>query len=214
MADFKIKSAVLGAVSTNVYFLINEETKEVLLVDPADEAKLIIRYLDGEVLKPAAILLTHGHFDHILAAAPLREHYHIDIYCHEEENPLLEDPLMNSSALFDSRHPYSLSPDHTLKDGDELTLAGFPFRVLHTPGHTAGSCCFYFPEEGILFSGDTLFYGSYGRTDLPTGDDRQMEASVNRLLDELPPKTTVFPGHGPKTQIGFEKKYNPLARGL
>ncbi len=213
MAKLSIKTAVLGAVSTNVYFLINEETKEVLLIDPADEAKLIIRYLDGEGLKPAAILLTHGHFDHILAAAPLRERYHIDIYCHEAEKAMLEDAVMNRSSVFD-RRPYTLSVNKTLKEGDELTLAGFTFRVLHTPGHSAGSCCFYFPEEGILISGDTLFYGSYGRTDLPTGDDIQMEASVGRLLDELPPKTMVFPGHGPRTQIGFEKQYNPLARGL
>ena len=213
MAKMSIKTAVLGSVSTNVYFLINEETKEVLLIDPADEAKLIIRYLDGEGLKPVAVLLTHGHFDHILAAAPLREHYHIPVCCHEAEKTMLEDPVMNRSGVFE-RRPFTLTADKTVKEGDELTLAGFSFRVLHTPGHSAGSCCYYFPEEGILISGDTLFYGSYGRTDLPGGSDEEMEASVHRLLEELPPKTAVFPGHGPRTQIGFEKQYNPLARGL
>ena len=206
---FAIRKAVVGPIATNVYFLINTETKEVLIADPGAEGPLLVQYLKNNEYKPAAILLTHGHEDHIMAAQELRDAFGCPILCHEAEAALLADPQMNCSVWEST--PCTLSADRFLKEGEEVTLAGMTFRVLHTPGHTAGSCCFYFPAYELLISGDTLFHGSYGRTDLPTGNDAQMLASVRRLLKELPDETIVYPGHMDRTFIAFEQRFNPLA---
>lgn len=209
MAKIQIHSMVLGMVGTNVFLLYNEETKEVVIIDPADNAGLIEEQINKLGGKPVAILLTHGHFDHILAAGELRETYGIPIYLEEEEVDVLGDTVKNLSSTWGSA--FTLQADKLVKEGDEITLAGVTMRVLHTPGHTKGSCCFYLPEEKILFSGDTLFYGSYGRIDFPTSSGAQMKESVHRLLTELPDEVQVLPGHEMFTQIGFEKRINPLA---
>ena len=112
------------------------------------------------------------------------------------------------------REPYTITPDVTVKEGDELSIAGFTWKVFETPGHTIGSCCYYIEKESVLFSGDTLFAGSYGRTDFPTGSGRQIAESVRRLLSTLPDDTMVYPGHMDTTTIGFEKKYNPLSGAM
>ena len=112
------------------------------------------------------------------------------------------------------REPYTITPDVTVKEGDELSIAGFTWKVFETPGHTIGSCCYYIEKEEVLFSGDTLFAGSYGRTDFPTGSGRQIAESVRRLLSTLPDDTMVYPGHMDTTTIGFEKKYNPLSGAM
>ena len=213
MAELSLSGLVLGMVQTNVYFAADQETLQALIIDPADEAVQIRAHVKEKGLIPKAILLTHGHFDHMAAAADIRAYYDIPIYCHEAELPLLKNPRWNRSGLFHTES-ITLTPDKTVKEGDELTLAGLSFRVLHTPGHTEGSCCYYFPGRGILISGDTLFRGSYGRTDLPTGSDEKIAQSVRRLLRDLPVKTLVYPGHGMFTQIGLERQYNPLAEAL
>ncbi len=206
---FQLQRAIVGPIATNVIFLINTESKEILLVDPGDEGERLIQYIKNQGYSLQGILLTHGHEDHILAAEELREAFCCPILAHEAEVALLADPRMNCSAMVGT--PCSLAADRLIKDGEEITLGGMTFQVIHTPGHTAGSCCYYFPAYELLISGDTLFHGSYGRTDLPTGNDSQILTSVQKLLRELPEETLVWPGHMDRTFIAFEKLYNPLA---
>lgn len=158
---------------------------------------------------PVAILLTHGHYDHMLAAEAVSKRFGIPVYAHEAEQEVLRDAQKNLSAAWSS--PYTMEADRTVKEGDVLTLAGYEIRVMHTPGHTKGSVCYYLPEAGVLLSGDTLFCESYGRYDFPTSSGRDLVASVKRLLRELPENVKVYPGHNESTEIGYEKRYNPLA---
>ncbi|MBR2531721.1 MAG: MBL fold metallo-hydrolase [Lachnospiraceae bacterium] len=209
MANIQIQSMVLGMVGTNVFLVKNEDTGELVIIDPADGAGIIEQKIRGMGGRPVAILLTHGHFDHIMACEEIRDLYSIPVYAEESEAEVLEDPRKNLSADWGSG--ISMKADHYVKDGDVLTLAGLSIHVLHTPGHTQGSCCFYLPEEKLLFSGDTLFCGSYGRIDFPTSSGMAMKASVQRLLRELPDDTNVLPGHEMFTRIDQEKRYNPLA---
>ena len=209
MAKIMVRSLVLGMVATNCYFVMNQETEEMLLIDPADDLEAI----DQQVLKmggkPVAILLTHGHFDHIMAAADCREKYQIPVFAHQLEQEVLEQSEYNLSSRWSKA--YSMKADHLAADKEELELGGFQIQVLHTPGHTQGSVCYYFPVEGMLFSGDTLFAQSYGRTDFPTSSMSDMQSSITRLLSTLPEATEVYPGHNESTSISIEKRYNPLA---
>lgn len=209
MAELKLYKTVLGMVGTNVYYLKNEETSETIIVDPADNAQEIIANIDDIGGKPVAIYLTHGHYDHILAAKEVKEKYNIPVIAHEEEKKVLENGRYNMSAFYGI--DCTITPDQLVKDGDELDYAGFPCKVLHTPGHTWGSCCYYFPEQKLLLSGDTLFQFSYGRTDFETSNGADMQKSIKRLLSEIPDDVTACPGHMGYTSIEAEKKYNPLA---
>lgn len=204
-----IEQKVLGMVSTNTWFLKNKETGALLIIDPADQPLLIQQKVTAMEGKPEAVLLTHGHFDHMMAADAVRFMYGIPVLALEEEKELLANPRYNLSGSWSA--PCSLQADRWLKDGEILELAGFAIRVLHTPGHTQGSCCYYLDEEGVLFSGDTLFAGSVGRTDFPTSSTRQMMNSVHMLLEQLPGETKVLSGHGEETTIAYEKRYNPFA---
>lgn len=209
MAELKLYKTVLGAVQTNVYYLKNTDTDEVIIVDPADEAEEIFSNLTDIGAKPVAIYLTHGHYDHILAAKAVKERYGIPVIAHEDEVPVLTNARYNMSAFYGL--DYTLEPDITVKDGDILEYAGFSCKVLHTPGHTWGCCCYYFEEQKLLISGDTLFQFSYGRTDFETSDGKEMAKSIKRLLSELPDDVTACPGHMGYTTIETEKRYNPLA---
>lgn len=209
MAEIMVRSLVLGMVATNCYFVMNQETKEMLLIDPADDLEAIDQQVFKMGGRPVAILLTHGHFDHMMAAADGREKYQIPVYAHQLEQEVLEHLEYNLSGRW--LNAYSMKADQLVSDGDVLELAGFQIQVLHTPGHTQGSSCYYLPEEGKLFSGDTLFAQSYGRTDFPTSSMGDMQSSIKRLLSTLPEETEVFPGHNESTSISIEKRYNPLA---
>lgn len=204
----KIETFVLGDVRTNCYLLINEETKEALVVDPADRADVIVRKLIDEGLTLKAILLTHGHGDHILAVGALKKQFGVKVYAAKAEEALLSDTAQNlSKALFGIE--VTVKPDVFLEDGQEFEEAGIRLRMLHTPGHTPGGCCYYQAEEKILFSGDTLFCGSIGRTDFPGGSLSQLVRSVKEKLLVLPEDVKVYPGHEEMTTIGHEKRYNP-----
>ena len=211
MSKMRVKQLVVGMVETNCYIIYNEETKAAVIVDPGDNPKEISKKCAEYGVKPEAVLLTHGHFDHIMAAEPLREEWGLKIYSSVKEVEVLQDGQKNLMTKW-YRKPYSLTPDVTLVDGEEFELIGFNWKMLLTPGHTCGSCCYYIAEEEVLFSGDTLFQMAYGRIDFPTGSGQDMLASVKKLLTTLPEKTMVYPGHMGPTTIEHEKKYNPLAR--
>ncbi len=203
----KIQSYVLGMVSTNCYIIFNESTNEALIIDPPDQAPALKVKIEELDLSPVAILLTHGHFDHIMAAGDLAAAFGIPVLAGEDEKALLEDYNLNGSRMV--RKNYTLSADRFLKDKEELTLGGMRIKVIHTPGHTAGGVCYYFEEDKVLISGDTLFLESIGRTDLPTGDQDTLLESIRRKLMVLPEEVFVYPGHGDKTTIGYEKIHNP-----
>ena len=204
----KIQNFVLGMVGTNCYLVVNEEEKQCILIDPAVYSGEIAEQIRREGLDLRAILLTHGHFDHIMGIDGFRKEFpEIPVYAHREEEALLKDASMNASLEFGRQ--YTFSGAAYAEDGDVLDLAGMQFRVIHTPGHTIGGCCYYLQEEKVLFSGDTLFQESIGRTDFPTGNGGQLMRSIREKLFTLPEETAVYPGHMERTTIGDENKYNP-----
>lgn len=209
MIQMQVEHLSVGPVQTNCYLAINKETKEAIIIDPGDDADRIGMRLKQLEAKPVAILLTHGHFDHAGAAKTLATQYDILVYAHEKEAKTLEDSRMNlSGPLAGGATTYHA--DVFLKDEQELTLAGLHMRVLFTPGHTPGGCCYYFPREDVLFSGDSLFCGSVGRTDFPGGSMRTLVDSVRNKLMSLPENTIVYPGHDIETTIEQERMYNPF----
>ena len=197
---------VLGMVQTNTWFVINEKTKELILIDPADDAGWIIRKIEADGLKLQGILLTHGHFDHIGAVDDLRAYFK-GVQCYAGEKEVLENGSYNLSASWAAA--LSIRADRLLRDKETLTLAGFKIKVIETPGHTKGGVCYYLSEEGVLFSGDTLFRTSVGRTDFPTGSMSQIVRSVQYLTENLPGDTVVYPGHQEITTIAYEQRFNP-----
>lgn len=203
----KIGKIVIGSVQTNCYFLYQENKKKILVVDPADKGEYLYNAFTERGFEVAAILLTHGHFDHIWGCNKLRELAGVPVFAWEEEKDLCESAKLNVSE--DVGRPYTVVVDRYLKDGEKMTVEGMEFTVIGTPGHTKGSCCYYFEKDGILISGDTLFEGSVGRDDLPTGNGKMLLQSLKNKLMPLPDETKVFPGHGNATNIGDEKKYNP-----
>ncbi len=207
----KIEHITLGAVATNCYFLIQEETGETLVIDPADRADVIARKAVDEGLVLKAVLLTHGHGDHILAVNDLKKTFGLLVYGAKAEEVLLSDPEENLSLSLFGR-PVRVRPDVFLEDGQIFQAAGISLQMIHTPGHTPGSCCYYQEEEKVLFSGDTLFCASVGRTDFPGGSSRELIKSIREKLLVLPEDVAVYPGHGETTDIGYEKKYNPYMR--
>lgn len=210
MKTCEIRSLTLGMVGTNCYFLSNKETKEMILVDPADSPGRIEDFAKKQGYRPVGILLTHGHFDHILGVEKLRADWQVPVYADEAEEEVLGDCRRNLSVNLGGR-PFETKADIYLKDGEEFTLAGFSIRMLHTPGHTAGGCCYYLEDEKLLISGDTLFEGSCGRTDFPGGSMSTLVRSIQEKLFTLPEDVLVYPGHGEPTDIGREKKYNFVA---
>ena len=205
----KVGKFVLGPVATNCYIGINEETKECFIVDPATCPPEFVSYIKNAGLTVKAVLLTHGHFDHIMGLDALLKEFSVPVYAHEAEREVLESEQLNSSASMLGQ-PYSFSGADYVTNRQELRIAGFEIRVVYTPGHTIGGCCYYIEKEKTLFSGDTLFHGSVGRTDLPTGSMGQLVSSVRDRLFVLPDDTKVYPGHMEETTIGYEKKYNPF----
>ena len=205
MSEIKIGRMVLSVCQTNCYFLYREGEKEVIVVDPADKGDNIYGTLQKNGFQIMGILLTHGHFDHIRGLDRLRDAANgaaeadgrepVKAYACEAERELLKSPRLNVSEQ---------------ADGDEYTIAGMQFKVIATPGHTAGGVCYYFEEAGILVSGDTLFEGSVGRTDFPTGSMGTLVRSIREKLFVLPEDTRVYPGHGDSTTIGYEKEHNPF----
>lgn len=204
----RIKTIVTGIISTNCYVVHNEETKEAVIIDPGAFSKKLKDYLLEEKLHVKAVLLTHGHFDHILGLDGLSEIYDVPVYVHEDEEELIKDPILNQSKTYTDG--YTFTKAKYVKDGEKLNLIGYTFQVIHTPGHTKGGACYYVKEEDVLFSGDTLFYASVGRTDFPTGSTSELIRSIREKLMCLPDDTIVYPGHMGATSIGYERQQNPF----
>lgn len=209
MKKGSLQHAVVGTMQTNCYLLTNKETKETLIVDPGDSGERIAAYCLQEQLRPAGILLTHGHFDHISGVKALVEAFRVPVYASAEEEALLAEPGMNLSAKFQG-YGVALVPDVLLEDGEEFSLAGFSIKAILTPGHTSGGMSYYLAEENIVFSGDTLFRHTYGRTDLPTSSFEALKVSLKDKLFALPGDTEVLPGHGNGTTIKEERRRNPV----
>lgn len=208
MSDLRIQTLVLGMLSTNCYIIYREGESQAVLIDPADNAPRIIETCRRLGLRPETILLTHGHFDHMGAVSDLRRAFPgIQVLACEKEERLLEDPGANLSGQFGTG--YGIRADRLVRDGEELKFLGLSWKVMETPGHTPGSVSFYLEAEDVLFSGDTLFCESFGRTDFPGGSTRSLVESVKKLT-ELPEDTMVYSGHGEPTTIGHEKQYNPI----
>lgn len=209
MANMELMQQVVGPVGTNCYFVVNDSTKEVIIVDPGDEAERLIERITIKELKPVAILLTHGHFDHAGGAGAIAKEYNIPVYASRNERNVLRNPDMNLSAN-SGRIPAIYHASDFLDDEEEIELAGFKIKALYTPGHTPGSCSYYLPDECCVFSGDALFCHSVGRTDFPQGSASDLIRGIKEKLLTLDDSVIVLPGHDARTSIGEERKYNPF----
>lgn len=204
----------LGDFGTNCYIVADSQSNAAAVVDPGEPDPWITRTLAENGLKPELILLTHAHLDHIGGLDWLRQQIGAPVLVHRDDAPLVTNADLNGSAYFGA--PMVANPaDRLLDDGDEIAVGSLRFRVIHTPGHTPGSVCFYLApgtgeKEGYLIAGDTLFAGSVGRTDLPGGSQSDLLRSIQQKLLLLPEDTVVYPGHGPTTTIGEEKLFNPF----
>jgi glyoxylase-like metal-dependent hydrolase (beta-lactamase superfamily II) len=205
-----VEAVVVTPFAQNCHVVAAARGGPGLLIDPGGEAERIEAALIRLGVEPVAVLGTHGHLDHIGAAAQVADPRGIPVYLHEDDRALFEWPGMGLWDVPAIPRPGDLRP---LADGERLQLAGLTIDVLHTPGHTPGQCVFHLPEHGLLFSGDLLFAGSIGRTDFPTGDPARMGPSLARVM-ALPDATRVHSGHGPVTTIGRERAANPFVAGL
>jgi glyoxylase-like metal-dependent hydrolase (beta-lactamase superfamily II) len=208
-----VRAFTVGPVAENSYIFRRDGATEALIVDPGEEAPLLLGAIETLGLDLKAILLTHTHFDHVGAVAPVARETGAPVYCPELEVPVLADIM--SFVPWPGFGPYeSWDAEETVAGGERLELAGFEIDVLFTPGHSPGHVTYAIPDEGALFSGDVLFQGSVGRVDLPGGDWPTLADSLRRLVEGYPPETRVYPGHMGITTLGAERESNPFLAEL
>ena len=201
----QIKTLAVGQLSTNCYLTWNEENDECVIIDPGGEGDYISEEILKEKLRPIAIVLTHGHFDHMLAVIDLKLNFGLKVWMNKKDEFLYKQ-AGKSAKYWTGEKPGPIAEvDHDLKEGG-LSLGGMVFRILETPGHTPGSISLYVPDEGIAFTGDTLFKEDVGRTDFRYADDEELWKSIKQRLFKLPEETKVYSGHGEETTIGQEKE--------
>ena len=205
---YKMSSVTTGLVATNCFTIINEDTKEAIMIDASGNPKHLLEDIVIAEAKPVAILLTHAHFDHIDAVDMIRSEFpDIEVIIGKNDEELMGNPNLNLSMAF-MGDPVSVKADKTVNDGEVINLIGIRIECIEVPGHTKGGMCYYMPELSALFDGDTLFHGSVGRSDFPTGDSQLLLDSIRGKLFTLPDETKVFPGHDSETTIGWEKENN------
>ena len=208
-----VRMFTVGPVAENSFIFRRDGSDRALIVDPGDEADKLLGVLQELGVSLDAILLTHTHFDHIGAVAPVAEATGAEVWVPEIEKFVLAD--INSFVPWPGFGPFdSYDAEHTLRGGEKLELAGYEIDVLFTPGHSPGHVTFSIPDEQVVFSGDVLFQGSVGRTDLPGGDWPTLLESIRGLIDTLPAETTVYPGHMGVTTLGAEHATNPFLAEL
>lgn len=209
--NIKIHKIIAGPFQENGYVVHGENTENCLLIDPGDKPELYIQTIEENNLKPLAIINTHGHLDHIHAIQPVKDHFSIPFYIHENEKMFI-DHYPKGCLMYGMTPNKTPEVDHWLTDETEIKIGEYNIAVIHTPGHTPGGVCYRF--NGDMFTGDTLFKGSIGRTDLPGGNYNTLMNSLSRLINELPGDMRVHSGHGPSTTIQEETISNPFLAEL
>lgn len=204
----KIQTFGDNPYNQNTYLYVNPELNKGVIIDAGLSKTALLNQVKATEVEIEGILLTHGHFDHIFSLAELREVTGAKVYIGALEKDLLERPELNLSTTLGEGKELSFGADRYVNEGELITFESASFKVIHTPGHTSGSVCYWDEDAQVLFAGDTLFEGSVGRTDLPTGDSGALVQSIRRQLLVLPEETKVYSGHGRATSIGKEAKDN------
>ncbi|WP_127058777.1 MBL fold metallo-hydrolase [Veillonella ratti] len=205
----KLYRMPLGALGTNCYIVVDESNQHCLVVDPGGEGERLVALLKEKGLQPEAVILTHGHGDHIGGVQAVVDAFKVPIYINKGDEEFLTNSNLNLSGAIGQ--PVKVTGDiRFIKEDDVIRLGEYSFKVIETPGHTPGGVCFY--GEGMVLAGDSLFLESIGRTDFPGSSYEDLIDSVRHKLFTLPEETVVYPGHGPETTIGHEKTYNPFVR--
>jgi hydroxyacylglutathione hydrolase len=205
----KYESVIVGALETNCYLVYCKKTLKCAVIDPGADPEKIFRVIGHKGLKPAILINTHGHVDHIGANQDIKDKFDIPLCIHAADSPMLESVLQSELSFFLGAKE-SPPADKFLEEGEEIKIGNVSLSVLYTPGHSPGSVSLM--GDGILFSGDTLFFGGVGRTDLPGGSWAELERSIREKIFTLPADTLVLTGHGPTTTVGQEMQFNPFIR--
>ena len=203
----RFETVVVGSLETNCYLVYCSKTKECVVIDPGADAEKIFRAIAESELKPVLLVNTHGHVDHIGANGDIKDRLNIPLCIHKSDSAMLESILQSALGLLLGARQ-SPPPDRFLEDGDVIEFGARRLDVIHTPGHSEGSISL--KGDGLLISGDTLFCGGVGRTDLPGGSWEKLVDSIQKKILTLPEETIVLPGHGPSTTVGQEKNDNPF----
>ncbi|MBN2432153.1 MAG: MBL fold metallo-hydrolase [Acidobacteria bacterium] len=211
MKNFDMLRLVIGPLEVNCYVLCCRETGVAAVIDPGAEAGRIIGEIEARGWRPAMIINTHGHIDHVAGNSDIADHFRIPVLLHALDEPLLKSEDIFGLAPVLNARP-SPPPERLLRDGDTVMVGQVEIQVLHTPGHTPGGCCLL--ADVACFAGDTVFRGSVGRTDLPGGDYDTLLESIREKILPLPDDVELFPGHGPSTTVGREKEQNPFFRDI